>query len=47
MSVETRLGHVELVLRSRGPAGRDRTTKGAALVLRGFKVALKDDYKGA
>jgi hypothetical protein len=44
MSVEMRLGHVDLVLRSRGPAGRDRTTKGAALVLWAFKVALKDAY---
>jgi hypothetical protein len=31
----------------REPAGRDRTTKGTALVLRAFKAALKDDYKDA
>jgi hypothetical protein len=34
-----------VILRLRGPAGRDRATKGTALVGRAFKVALKDDYK--
>jgi len=27
--------------------GREEEAKGIALVLRRFKVALKDDYKGA
>jgi hypothetical protein len=36
---------VESFLRSREPAGRDRTTEGTSLVLRAFKVTLKDNYK--
>jgi hypothetical protein len=35
-----------MVLTPREPAGRDRATEGTVLVLRVFKVALKDIYKG-
>ena len=44
MSGEKRPRHVESVLRLRGLVSRDRATKGTALVLRTFQVAVKDEY---
>ena len=38
--------HVELVIRSRVLAGRERVTNRARVDLGSFKVTLKDDYKG-